>query len=160
MHPRGAKMPLPHLRRVCSVIYRPVYSLQPSNARLSCTLKLKQDFLWKYYTAKAINGPAEWIVKSPSRFQYLCSWASLYTVTKLGFCVQIGNYVDYTLTFMFTFSKLCLWIIPCTSPCQLSAVGISLTRRTWAWGCCLRQPCLSTNLTRNKPAYAKEIMLV
>lgn len=38
----------------------------------------------------------------------MLSQASLHTVTKLGFCCQIGNYVDYTLTFMFTFSKLCL----------------------------------------------------
>lgn len=137
-------MRLLRLRLVFGLIYRPVYSLQPTNAPLSCTLKLKLDFLWKCYTAKAINSPAEWTVKSPSRFQYLCSWASLYTVTKLGFCCQIGNYVDYTWTFMFTFSKLCLHLIPCTFSCQLSTVRISLTRQTWAWGCCLCQPCWST----------------
>lgn len=103
--PRGLRS----LWQASSLIYRPVYSLQLTNVCLSCTLK--PAFLYKCYSAQAINGPAETVVKARSRFQYLHCPASLYTVTKLGLCCQIGNYVEHRMSFMFTFSNFCLPMI-------------------------------------------------
>lgn len=131
--PRGLRS----LWQASSLIYRPVYSLQLTNACLSCTLKLKPGFLCKCYAALAINGPAETTVKSRSRFQYLRCPASLCTVTKLEFRCQIGNYVEHRMTFMFTFFNFCLLFILRAFLSHSAVLGLShreLNQGCWVEG--------------------------